>query len=97
VGLRDRMRRLERAVENQTVTLVCRECGEELTVAEDTDLAYLAWEWAQVTGVRSYQPTPPDVFVIAEHACGDEALVEKATGKPWPLMYVGGGMVGLTR
>jgi hypothetical protein len=91
------MRRLERAAEGEAVTLLCGECGEELKVAEDTDLAYLAFEWTQDTGEQSYQPTPPDVFVIAEHPCGDEALVEKATGKPWPLMDVGGGMVGLTR
>jgi hypothetical protein len=97
VGLRDRMRRLERAVEGETVTLRCRECGEELTVAENTDLAYLAWEWVQESGAKSYQPTPPDVFVIAEHPHGLGSLEVKATGKPWPLMDMGGGMVGLTR
>jgi hypothetical protein len=98
VGLRDKLRRLERAAEGEMVTLLCRECGEELTVAEDTDLAYLAFEWAQETGEQSYRPTPLDVFVVVEHEQHGEApLVVKATGKPWPLMDIGGGMIGFTR
>jgi hypothetical protein len=39
---------------------------------------------------------PPDVFVVAEHPCGWESLEVKATGKPWPLSDVGGGVIGLT-
>jgi hypothetical protein len=96
VGLRDKLRRLERAAEGEMVTLLCRECGEELTVAEDTDLAYLAWEWAQETGEKSYQPTPPEVFVVVEHEQHGEApLVVKATGKPWPLWTSEGVGLGL--
>jgi hypothetical protein len=97
VGLRDKLRRRERAAEGEMVTLLCRECGEELTVAEDTDLALLAYEWVQGSGGESYQPTPADVFVITGHRCGWESLEVKATGKPWPLMDIGGGMIGFTR
>jgi hypothetical protein len=97
VGLRDRLRRLEREAEGQVVRLRCWECGKELTVAEDADLALLAYEWVQQSGGESYQPTPPDVIVITGHRCGWESLEVKAAGNPWPLMDVGGGIVGLTR
>jgi hypothetical protein len=97
MGLRDKLKRLERAVEGETVALVCVECGEELTVAEDTDLALLAHEWVHGSDGESHQPTPPDVFVITGHRCGWESLEVKATGKTWPLMDIGGGMIGFTR
>lgn len=88
MGIRERLRNLEREAEGEYDALVCRECGERFQVAVDTDLAYLAWEWAQEMGERSYQETPADVFLIAEHAHGDEhpleTLVYEATGKPWP-------------
>jgi hypothetical protein len=83
MGLRNKMKRLERAAEAETTVLVCRECGEERRVAWDTDLEYIAWCWTQETGEESYQETPPDVFVIANHPHGDEVLIDKATGKPW--------------
>ena len=101
MGLRGRLRRLEREAEAETETLCCRKCAEEMTVAEDTDIALIVWEWEQ--GVRDlggepevYRPTPPDVFVVTEHPCGWESLEVKATGEPWPWKDVGGGMIGLT-
>lgn len=97
MGLRDRLRKLERQAEGDTVALRCRACAEEMRVAEDTDLELIAWEWAQQSGGDSHQPTPPDVLVIAGHPCGWRALEVKATGDPWPLMDVGGGLRGLTR
>lgn len=88
MGLRDKLRRLERRSEGETVTLLCQECGEEFRVAEDTDVELLAWEWIEHTGEKSYQPTPKDVFVIVEHEHGASALVKKATGEPWPFYAV---------
>ena len=96
MGLWKRLERLEREAHGDTVTLRCRECGEEMTVTEDTDLALLAYEWVQGSGGESYQPTPPDVFVITRHPCGWGSLEVKATGKPWPLTDVGDGIIGLT-
>jgi hypothetical protein len=96
VRLRQRLERLEREAHVETVTLRCRECQGEMTVAEDTDLALLAYEWVQGSGGESYQPTPPDVFVLTEHPCGWGSLEVKATCKPWPLSDVGGGIIGLT-
>ncbi len=96
MGIRDRIRNLERAVEGEVVALRCRGCGEGFTVAEDTDLELLAREWALGAGVDPHQPTPPEILSLTEHPCGWEALEVKATGKPWPLSDVGGGVIGLT-
>jgi hypothetical protein len=98
MGLRDKLRRLERRSEGETVTLVCQECGEEFRVAEDTGPALVAFEWQEHTGAKSYQPTPKDVFVLRghKHAGSRAPLVKKATGEPWPLTTRGAGVVGLT-
>jgi hypothetical protein len=96
VGLRDKLKRLERAVEEETIKLACGECGEEFTVAVGTDLALLVHEWALGAGAEPQQPTPPDVLLLTEHACRWEALEVKETGEPWPLSDVGGGAIGLT-
>jgi hypothetical protein len=45
-----------------------------MTVAEDTDLALLAYEWVQGSGGESYQPTPPDVFVVTHTRADGRAL-----------------------
>jgi hypothetical protein len=96
MGLRGKLRRLERLSEGETVTLLCQKCGEEFRVAEDTGPALVAWDWLQQTGAESYQPTPKDVFVIVGHEHGASALVKKATGESWPLTIRGAGIVGLT-
>jgi|SRR5215208_322875 len=83
MGLRGRLRNLERAAEAETMTLMCRHCGEEMRVNRDTDLEYIAYLWTLETGAKSYQPTPPDVFVVANHPHEGEALIDKATGRPW--------------
>lgn len=66
MGLRDKLKRLERQAEGEYTALVCQTCGERFGVAVDTDLEYLAWEWTQETGEKSYREPHPDVFVIAE-------------------------------
>ncbi len=95
MGLKDKLKRLQRLADEETVLLRCEECGEEICVAQETDLDLLAYEWVQATGEKSYRPTPPDVYKVLEHVHG--ALVEKSSGKPWPLMDLGGGRVGFTR
>jgi hypothetical protein len=84
VGIRDRLRSLERQAEGEYTALLCRECGERFRVAADTDLEYLAWEWIQETRAKSYRDPHPDVFVVADHPHGVGMLVYEATGEPWP-------------
>jgi len=80
---RTTIRRVEREAQAETMVLVCGECGEELRVAEDTDLHYIAWCWTQETGAKSYQRTPADVFVIVNHPHDAEKLINRRIGEPW--------------
>jgi len=82
-SLKARIRKAERDAQADTVVLLCPECGEEMRVAENTDVEYIAWCWTQETGAKSYRETPPDVFVIANHPHAVEGLIDKATGEPW--------------
>lgn len=80
--LRDKMKHLERAEEAEMTVLVCRECGEEMRVAPSTDLEYIAYLWTLETSEKSYQPTPPDVFGIANHLHSELSLIDKGTAEP---------------
>jgi hypothetical protein len=80
--LRDKMKHLERAEEAEMTVLVCGECGEEMRVAPSTDLEYIAYLWTLERSEKSYQPTPPDVFVIANHLHSELSLIDKGTAEP---------------
>lgn len=82
-SLKGRIRRAERAARAETMVLSCPECGQEFRVAESADLEYIAYQWAQETGAKSHRPTPPDVFVIANHPHDAENLIAKRTGERW--------------
>jgi|SRR5215208_4590835 hypothetical protein len=80
---RTTIRRLEREAQAETLALMCSECGKELWVEPDTDLAYIAWCWTQETGAEAYRPTHPDVFIIANHPHEADELIVKCTGENW--------------
>jgi len=81
--LRGRIQRAERAAQAETVALSCPECGEEMRVAENTDVEYIAYQWTQETGAKSYRETPPDVLTLVGHPHDVENLLNKATGERW--------------
>ena len=84
MGLRDRLRHLERAAEGEITTLVCQECGEEFRVREGIELELVAHAWAagyKERGGVVYQETPPDVLAITNHRHGELSFVDKSTGE----------------
>jgi hypothetical protein len=83
VGLRNRIQRARRVTEAATIVLSCPECGETLRVSENTDLDYLAHRWVEETGEKSYQPTPPDVFLLTARPYPVEKFIDLRSGKPW--------------
>jgi len=84
VGIQDRLRRLERAVDVVRVELRCPECGAEFTArGEDPVLEYLCHEWANGYDGETYRQTPADVVPIANHEHDPSLMINKATGKPW--------------
>jgi hypothetical protein len=84
MGLKDKMRRLQRAAEGEFTTLVCQECGEEFVVREGVELELVAHAWAEgykERGGEVYQETPPDVLAIANHRHGELSFINKRTGE----------------
>jgi hypothetical protein len=89
LGIRERLRHLERAAEDETVLLRCLECGEELRVREGIELDLVAHEWVEEQerrGRKVYGEAPEDVHLINNHPCNWTALRHKHTGErlfPW--------------
>jgi len=84
IGLRDRLRRLERDADVRTVELVCPECNAKFVAkGEDPLLDYLAHEWAKGYDGETYRETPVNVVRIASHEHDPSLMVNKVTGKPW--------------
>jgi hypothetical protein len=84
MGLRDKMRRLQRATEGEFTTLVCRECGEEFVARDGVELDLVAHSWAEEhkrRGGTVYQETPPDALAIAIHPHGELSFINKRTGE----------------
>jgi hypothetical protein len=70
MGIRDRLRRLERSAEGEITTLRCRECGEEFVVRDGIELDLVAYAWAEgmkERGEKVYGEPPEDVLLINRH------------------------------
>ena len=96
MGLKDKLKRLQRAVGVQTTVLVCQECGEELTVLDGIELDLIAHEWAEEQrrrgrGHEIHGETHPDVYRIVNHSHGELSLVDTSTGEPWLKGLIGFG------
>jgi hypothetical protein len=80
VGIKGRLKRLERGANSEMVELVCPECGAEFKAAGDAALQFLVHEWIE----DSIAATSPDILLrIAEHEHDPSLMINKATGKPW--------------
>ena len=83
MGLRERLRCLERAAEVDTMMVVCPECGEEFVVHPDTGLDYLVWIWREDYQGETYGETLPDVSRLVAHAHDASLFVLKEDGSAW--------------
>jgi hypothetical protein len=85
VGIRDKMKRLERAAETETLAAVCLECGEEQRVRHGILVELTALEWKMHQDGEHEEPpadTPSDVRWVWEHPHGGLSLVDKYTHEP---------------
>ena len=87
MGLRDRIRRLERGHEDARRTLICPECGEQFVVygREHYDPAanFLLTLWKKGYQGGPYREPPEDIRRVAEHEHDASEFVDTATGDPW--------------
>ena len=93
-GLRDRLRRLEEAAREDTMTLVCPECGEELVAYGDVPLEFIVHQWASETGEAGHHDTPGSILHLFAHEHDSGAFLEKASGLPFLSRTVSGIDIG---
>jgi hypothetical protein len=94
VGIRDRLRKLEEATEDETVLLRCLECGEQLRVADGLELDLVAFEWAEEQrrrgrGSEIHGETHPNVYFIVNHPHSELSLIDTSTGERWLQGLIG--------
>ncbi len=96
MGLRDRLKKLERETRGERYELVCPECGEAFTLYGDAPVEYLVWEWArgQAEPGETHRETPADMLRAFEHGHDPGAFVEKHSGLPFLSREVSGINLG---
>lgn len=82
-SLRGRLRRMETVLQDETMTLVCPECGEEFTVYGDAPVEYLCWEWTRGFEGETYRETPAEMVRAFEHEHDPGAFLERRSGLPF--------------
>src|SRR5687767_2309275 len=100
MGLRDRLKRLERETEGEKMDLRCPECGWEITVFGDPplDLIVYRWQQGQPNSEQSHGPgfatTHPSLVRLAEHEHPAKDFLEKRSGLPLYSREVSGMNLG---
>jgi hypothetical protein len=83
LGLKDRLRRLQKASGERPTELVCEVCGERLTVPRDITLRLTYAAWHKRRAERRGEPVVQDdpiIKLMESHP--HDALVNVRTGRP---------------
>jgi hypothetical protein len=95
-GFRGRLRKLEEAAREETMTLVCPECGAEFVAYGDVPLEFIVHQWATETGEVGHHEAPEGVLRVCSHEHEPSALVEKDSGLPFLSRAVSGIKIGVS-
>ena len=87
---RGRLSKLEEAAREETMTLVCPECGAEFVAYGDAPLEFVVHQWALETGEAGHYETPEDILRLFDHEHDPGALLEKGSGLPFLSREVSG-------
>ena len=91
---RGRLHRLEEAAREETMTLVCPECGAEFVAHGDVSMEYIVHEWVRETGEAGHHETPEGILRLFAHGHAPGAFVEKSSGLPFLSREVSGINIG---
>ena len=87
---RDRLRKLEEAAQEETMTLVCPECGTEFVAYGDVPMEYIVHQWSLETGEAGHQEAAESILRLFDHEHDPGAFVEKTSGLPFLSKAVSG-------
>ena len=90
MGLRRRVKRIQKAAGEHTTVLTCQDTGEKIRVPEDAGVRLVVAQWCEGTG-QDYS----DSLVEWLTPYLERGLVDE-DGREWPIGDVGGGIRGLT-
>ena len=91
---RARLRKLEEAAREETMTLVCPACGAEFVAYGDVPLEFIVHQWVRETGEGGHHETPASILRVFDHGHDPGALLEKCSGLPFLSKAVSGIDVG---
>ena len=91
---RGRLLKLEEAAREETMTLVCPECGAEFVAYGDVPLEFVAHQWTVETGQEGHHETPASILRIFAHEHDPGAFLEKGSGLPFLSREVSGIDIG---
>ena len=91
---RDRLRKLEEAAQEETMTLVCPECGAQFVAYGDVPMEYIVHQWTRETGETGHHETPESILRIFDHGHDPGAFLEKGSGLPFLSRAVSGINIG---
>ena len=94
MSLERRLRRLEEATQEETMTLVCPKCGEEFVAYGDVPMEFIVHQWTQETGEPGHHETPASILRLFDHGHEPGAFLEKGSGLPFLSREVSGINIG---
>ncbi len=94
--LRGRLRKLDEAASEVTMTLVCPKCGAQFVAYGDVPLEFVVHQWAVETGEAGHHETPKSILHLFAHGYDPGAFLEKGSGLPFLSREVSGIDIGAT-
>ena len=94
MSLERRLRRLEEATQEETMTLVCPKCGAEFVAHGDVPTEFIVHQWTRETGDKGHHETPASVLRLFDHGHDPGAFLEKTSSLPFLSKAVSGIDVG---
>ncbi len=91
---RRRLLKLEETAREETMTLICPECGAEFVAYGDVPIEFLVHQWTTETGESGHHDTPDSILPIFAHEHDPSAFLEKDSGLPFLSREVSGINIG---
>ena len=87
---RERLLKLEDAAKEETMTLICPECGAELVAYGDVPLEFVVHQWTLEADEAGHHETPESILRLFAHEHDPGAFLEKGSGLPFLSKAVSG-------
>ena len=91
---RGRLLKLEEAAQEETMSLLCPECGAQFVAYGDVPLEFIVHEWATDSGEGGQHDTPASILRLFAHEHDPGVFLAKGRGLPFLSKAVSGINLG---